>query len=91
MVLERVLHPMRRKLFVPAIRPELFPKALASDADAVCLDLEEGVPAERKAEARKLLSEFLRGLDSVAHPVLLVRVNPPASEDLPLDLEAAML
>jgi citrate lyase beta subunit len=81
---------MRSKLFVPAVRPELFPKALASDADAVCLDLEEGVTAERKAEARKLLSEFLRGLDSAVGPVWLVRVNPAASAELPLDLEAVV-
>jgi len=81
---------MRSKLFVPAIRPELFPKALASDADAICFDLEEGVPAERKAEARSSVSQYLHGLDSVVRPVLLVRVNPAASAELPLDLEAAV-
>jgi citrate lyase beta subunit len=87
---ERVLHPMRSKLFVPAVRPELFPKAMAGDADAVCFDLEEGVPTERKAEARNLLSQYLSGLDSTAGPLLLVRVNPAASAELPLDLEAAV-
>jgi citrate lyase beta subunit len=87
---ERVPHLMRSKLFVPAIRPELFPKALGGEADAVCFDLEEGVPPERKVEARKLLSEFLRGLDSAVHSLLLVRVNPAGSPELPLDLEAAV-
>jgi citrate lyase beta subunit len=87
---ENVFHLMRSKLFVPAVRPELFTKALSGDADAVCFDLEEGVPAERKAEARKLLSEFLHGLDSAVRPLLLVRVNPATSSDLPLDLEAVV-
>lgn len=90
MLFEKVNYRMRSKLFVPAIRPDLFPKAMASDADAVCFDLEEGVAAERKLEARKLLSEFLHGVTSSDHPVLLVRVNPASSADLPLDLEAVV-
>ena len=34
---------MRSKLFVPASRPELFAKALASAADALSFDLEDAV------------------------------------------------
>ncbi len=40
---------MRSKLFVPGSRPELFAKALASDADALSFDLEDSVAPERKA------------------------------------------
>ena len=43
---------MRSKLFVPADRPALFPKALASTADAICFDLEDSVLPAQKAEAR---------------------------------------
>lgn len=75
---------------MPAVRPELFPIALAGEADAICFDLEEGVPAERKAEARESLAEFLRNLNSAVRPLLLVRVNPAASPDLPLDLDVAV-
>ncbi len=39
---------MRSKLFVPASRPELFSKALASAADAISFDLEDAVVAARK-------------------------------------------
>lgn len=39
-------------LFVPGNKPERFAKALASGADSVCIDLEDAVPAEQKAEAR---------------------------------------
>jgi citrate lyase subunit beta/citryl-CoA lyase len=79
---------MRSKLFVPSIRPDLFPKAIASGADAVCFDLEEGVPAARKTEARENLSTFLSAIDSADHPALLVRVNPATSAHLRPDLEA---
>ena len=43
---------MRSKLFVPGTRPQLFAKALAGEAGALSFDLEDSVPAERKAEAR---------------------------------------
>ena len=40
---------MRSKLFVPAGRPELFPKALAGAADALSFDLEDAVLDSRIA------------------------------------------
>ena len=45
---------IRSKLFVPASRPELFAKALASDADALSFDLEDAVQEARTGEARRL-------------------------------------
>lgn len=67
---------MRSKLFVPGARPDLFDKALASDADAISFDLEDSVPSEGKAAARAHLSEFIasgavRGSDKR----LIIRVN----------------
>lgn len=56
-------------LFVPGDRPERFDKAAASGADAVIVDLEDAVAAERKALAR----DNLRA-DFTALPVV-VRVN----------------
>jgi len=45
--------PIRRSLlFVPAVRPDRYPKALATGADAVCIDLEDGVALEAKDSAR---------------------------------------
>lgn len=88
MSIQNIRWLMRSKLFVPSIRPDLFPKAIFSGADAVCFDLEEGVPADRKAEARANLSAFLGTLNSSDHPTLLVRVNRAVSEDLRLDVEA---
>jgi citrate lyase beta subunit len=80
---------MRSKLFVPAIRPDLFEKALQYGSDAVCFDLEDAVPWDKKAEARTNLKAFLeyREADS---PVLLVRTNAVGSDEFLLDLEAVV-
>ena len=42
----------RTTLFVPASRPDMIPKAAASAADAVCLDLEDAVAPNEKAASR---------------------------------------
>ena len=81
---------MRSKLFVPAIRPELYAKALGTAADAICFDLEEGVPQERKSEARGRLEQFLGSPASNVHQRLMVRVNPVNSADFPHDLRAVV-
>lgn len=39
-------------LFVPGGRPDRFARALASDADVVCIDLEDAVPVDGKDAAR---------------------------------------
>jgi citrate lyase subunit beta/citryl-CoA lyase len=68
---------MRSKLFVPASRPELFEKAMASAADAISFDLEDAVSPERKPQAREALRELLNsGKTSQSAKVLIVRVNP---------------
>lgn len=48
----------RSALFVPGNRPERFAKALATEADAVIIDLEDAVPQDAKLEAREHLSRF---------------------------------
>lgn len=51
----------RSILFVPADRPDRCAKALASGADAVCIDLEDAVPRARKAAGRAALRALLAG------------------------------
>ena len=43
-----VRHFMRSKLFVPGSRPEIFAKALQSQADAISFDLEDAVHESQK-------------------------------------------
>ena len=54
--------PFTNFLFAPGSRPERVEKALASDADIVCIDLEDSVPASGKAEARASSLEMLARL-----------------------------
>ena len=73
------LRARRSVLFCPASRPDRFAKALASGADAVCLDLEDGVGPDAKDAARDALAEFLSGWSGSApgEPEIVVRVNDP--------------
>jgi citrate lyase subunit beta / citryl-CoA lyase len=69
-------------LFCPADRPERFEKAAAA-ADVVILDLEDGVAAKDRETARRAL------LDTPLDPSrTVVRVNPVATPDHALDVEA---
>ena len=47
------VQPRRSFIFAPGLRPELYPKALASGADIVCVELEDGVAPHDKDEARE--------------------------------------
>jgi citrate lyase beta subunit len=50
-------------LFVPAARWPMIVKAAASDADAVCIDLEDSVPASEKEASRTNVVRALAELD----------------------------
>jgi citrate lyase subunit beta/citryl-CoA lyase len=80
---------MRSKLFVPGSRPALFSKALHSDADVVCFDLEDAVLPARKAEARANVQTFLQANAETAR-VILVRVNSIRSTLVADDLSAVV-
>ena len=43
----------RSELFVPGSKPELFAKAVNSNADVICLDLEDAVAPQDKEQAKK--------------------------------------
>ena len=74
---------IRSALFVPATRPERIPKALATGADAVIVDLEDAVAQDLKSEARTHLDDFL-----ATHPDarVLVRINAPGHEQQAADI-----
>ncbi len=74
----------RSWLFVPADSERKIAKALASEADAIILDLEDSVAPQQKPAAR----EIVRSLKPEGGgPALWVRVNPLASEFHKDDLE----
>lgn len=49
---ERVIRPRRSFIFSPGLRPDMYPKALRSGADIVCVELEDGIAPKDKDEAR---------------------------------------
>jgi citrate lyase beta subunit len=80
---------MRSKLFVPGVRPELFAKALATEADALSFDLEDSVPEDRKAQARANVASFLATPQARATTKkIVVRTNGLATPHFVADIEA---
>jgi len=56
----------RSFIFVPGLRPEMFAKAMASGADMICVELEDGVAPKDKAEARRRgLALFAASADNI--------------------------
>ena len=82
------MHPYRTVLFVPAHKPDWAFKALDSGADCVVLDLEDSVPAELKADARRTIRETLPALRAARPETgLFVRPNALATRLAGEDLE----
>lgn len=80
----------RSFLYVPAVRPDLFDKALAGPADAILLDLEDAVPVADKETARGHLRAWLQEQSANAgRPATQrwVRIN---AESLEADLDAVV-
>lgn len=77
---------LRSLLFVPAYNEKFIKKSLECKTDAIIFDMEDGVPAAKRAEARVILKKYLdsgifRGKQ------IIIRVNPLGTEDLPEDLK----
>ena len=77
----------RSWLFVPADDARKVEKALASEADAVILDLEDSVAANRKNDARDCIKETLAER-TIGGPQRWVRINPIDGEHYRADLHA---
>ena len=66
----------------------MFPKAIASGADMVCIELEDGIAIKDKDEARKNTIEALKTLEVKSGVELVVRINCQRTKFGLLDLEA---
>ena len=78
---------LRSLLFVPGDRPDRMEKALGAGADALILDLEDSVAPTAKADARRVVADFLNA-NSPAR--IWVRVNPLDSPEQEKDLAAIL-
>lgn len=75
----------RSQLFVPGNRPDRFEKACKSDADLVCIDLEDSVGPSEKARAR---TDVLDWLSKTNHKHVSLRINALDTEDGAKDIAA---
>lgn len=62
-------------LFVPGNRPDRIEKALASEANAVIIDLEDAIPMSAKDKVREGVRKFLALHDFVKSKKVYVRIN----------------
>lgn len=82
---------MRSWMFVPGHSTKMIDKALALSADAIMLDLEDGVVPAQKAVARPLVATGLGKPRVAGGPARFVRVNGLTTADLALDLDAVVV
>ena len=69
------IQPRRSFIFVPGLRPDMFPKAVASGVDMVCVELEDGIAPKDKAEARKKALALFNEPHSDDGVERIVRIN----------------
>jgi citrate lyase subunit beta/citryl-CoA lyase len=81
--------PLRSWMFVPGNRDRFIKKAKTSTADAILLDIEDGVLPAEKAEARRMIAATLSA--GGQSPSRYVRVNALSTPWLKSDLEAVVL
>jgi citrate lyase beta subunit len=84
----------RSMLFVSGEQPARFPKAMAAGADLVCVDLEDAVHPDRKAQARSDVLEWLRtrqaGLRIGVGQCVALRINALRTTDGLRDIAALL-
>ena len=78
----------RSFIFTPGLKPEMFPKAISSGSDMVCIELEDGIAIKDKDEARKNTFKALETLEVKSGVELVVRVNCQRTKFGLMDLEA---
>ena len=72
---ERLPRPRRSFIFTPGLKPEMFPKALASGADMVCIELEDGIAPKDKEEARIKALKLFEGAQADDGVERILRIN----------------
>ena len=82
---------LRSFMFLPAHNRKFLDKAIASEADAVILDLEDSVPPFKRAEAREnIVSYSEQGLFDQRKNVF-IRINPIDTDDFIADIDKLTL
>jgi len=72
---QRPVKSRRSFIFSPGLKPEMFPKALASGSDIVCVELEDGIAPKDKAEARRKTLQLFETPQADDGVERIVRIN----------------
>ena len=54
------IQPRRSFIFTPGLKPNMYPKALKSGTDMVCVELEDGIAPHDKETARNLALNYFK-------------------------------
>jgi len=81
---------LRSWMFVPGHRQRMIDKALGLNADAVMLDIEDGVAPDEKDAARKNIGESLGREKAAGSPARYVRINAIGHARMDADLQAVL-
>jgi len=81
---------IRSWMFVPGHRQRMIDKALGLTADAIMLDIEDGVAPNEKDAARKNIAESLGREKAPGSPARYVRINAIGHARMDADLEAVV-
>ena len=73
--IKKTVRPRRSFIFTPGLRPDMFPKALASGVDMVCIELEDGIAPKDKDEAREKTLKIFSQKQENDGVERLVRIN----------------
>ena len=69
------IRPRRSFIFTPGLRPEMYPKALATGADIVCVELEDGIAPKDKPAARANAMKLFESPQADDGVERVVRIN----------------
>ena len=85
------MEPVRTLLFVPGHRDRMLEKAPASGADGLLYDLEDSVPANDRATARRMLGDALSAARTLPRYIRVNGIADAGRDETAADLDAVIL
>jgi len=83
------MHSRRALLYMPGDDRRKIEKSTTLDVDSICMDMEDGVAANRKAEARAVIAQAMKELD-FGKSERCIRINSIGSGIEKFDLASAL-
>lgn len=75
MEVKNLIQSRRSFIFTPGLKPEMFPKAIKSGTDMVCVELEDGIAPQDKELARKLALKIFQTKQNNDGIERILRIN----------------